>query len=212
MGLIRTERIGESIFWGIWDNSAVSSEEGLYAAYPMNTEEKIEYESLNHIFRKIEWLAGRLLIKQLSELAGIHFSGTFKDDQGKCHLKENPVYISISHCRKHVVALLSLEIPAGIDIEYPTAKFSSIGPRFMDNEELAWAGNDINKICMAWCAKEALFKLIGTKGMTIGQNFRIRPSTNKGLTGIFQFGEIRTEHFLLHFRHEEWHIMIALAN
>ena len=210
MALIRTEKIGDHIYWGIWDASNYDDVDTLLKIYPMTEAEKVEYNGLNHHFRKIEWLAGRLLLKKLIEEAGLNFNGTYKDTDGKCHLNENTAFVSLSHSRHMVAGLLSINQPVGIDIEFPHDKFTSIAKRFMNKEELAWTGNDISKITMAWTSKEAMYKQIGIKGMTIGQNFRIFSNTDNELKGRFEFGSVSQEHQLFHFKHDDWHIAISL--
>ena len=149
MALIRTEKIGEDIYWGIWDASNYKDVDMLLDIYPMTEAEKVEYEGLNHHFRKIEWLAGRLLLKKLIEQAEGKFCGTYKDENGKCHLNENSAFVSLSHSRHMVAGLVSLKQAVGIDIEFPHSKFTAIAQRFMDANELAWTGDDITKITMA---------------------------------------------------------------
>ena len=72
-------------------------------------------------------------------------------------------HISVSHCRDKVAVMLS-EYPCGIDIEQLTRDFSRISARYITSEERALCHSEEFE-AIAWCAKEALYKLAQTEGL-----------------------------------------------
>jgi 4'-phosphopantetheinyl transferase EntD len=63
----------------------------------------------------------------------------------------------------------------GIDIEQPTEKLLRIAPRVLSMEELENAGSDIRKHCVYWCAKEALYKVYGKRGLHFADQLLVEP-------------------------------------
>lgn len=143
--------------------------------------------------KKLEWLAGRILLKHLAESMGIHYEGIVKDQFGKPHLKNHLHQISLSHSYPFVAAQIHENKSVGIDIEQPTGKLLKIGSRVLDPIELKDAGTDIIKHCVYWCAKEALYKLYGKRGLLFTNHLKVDPFdlSEKGeLLGRVEFDEI----------------------
>jgi len=125
--------------------------------------------------KRLEWLAGRILLKQLTESSGLVYDGVIKDEFGKPFLKNHPHQISLSHSYPYVAAQIHPTISVGIDIEQPKEKLLRIGPRILDSSELENAGNDIVKHCIYWCAKEALYKINGKRGLLFTNHLHVNP-------------------------------------
>lgn len=84
-------------------------------------------------------------------------------------------YVSISHC-KHTLALFyHPHRPVGIDIEHEHPKVLRIRKKFMNNQELAFCGDDVVRCLVIWAAKEALFKKHGNETSFFAQNIAIAP-------------------------------------
>ena len=45
--------------------------------------------------------------------------------------------------------------------------------KYLSAKEICLLGNDLELLCVAWCCKEALYKLIGLKGLSLKENFNI---------------------------------------
>jgi 4'-phosphopantetheinyl transferase len=125
--------------------------------------------------KRLEWMAGRILIKTLVEKAGLVYKGLYKDEFGKPYLMDNAHQISLSHSYPHVAAQLDHLHSVGIDVEQPKEKLLKIAHRVLSQTEEADAGNNIQKNCVYWCAKEALYKIYGKRGLSFSEHLNVFP-------------------------------------
>jgi phosphopantetheinyl transferase len=109
------------------------------------------------------------------ENMGLHFQGITKDEFGKPFPIGCDYKLALSHSYPYVAALLDKNESVGIDLEQPKSKLVRIAPRVLDTEELTDAGDDLTKLCIYWCAKEALIKVYGKKDLTLAKNLKITP-------------------------------------
>lgn len=135
--------------------------------------------SIHHSKKRMEWFAGRVVVKTIMERLGLPFKGIVKDEFGKPFPKAYDYQLSLSHSYPYVGALLDREISVGIDLEQPKEKLLRVAPRVFHASELADAGSDIVKYCIYWCAKEALIKIHGKKDLTLAEHLIISPFTRK---------------------------------
>ena len=126
--------------------------------------------------KRLEWLGGRLLLRQLVEQAGLSYQGLLKDEFGKPSLDRNAHHISLSHSFPYVAAQIDFDF-VGIDLEQPKEKMIRIAHRVFNPEEERDAGKDLVKNCVYWCAKEALYKIHGSGGISFAKNLSIAPFT-----------------------------------
>ncbi len=124
--------------------------------------------------KRLEWLAGRLLLRHLVSSSGLIYHGIEKDAFGKPFLKNNTHHISLSHSYPYVAAQIHSSHPVGIDIEQPKEKLLRIAPRILDATELENAGDDITKHCVYWSAKEALYKIYGKRGLLFTHHLKLQ--------------------------------------
>ena len=127
-----------------------------------------QLEAYSNGLKRKEWLAARLLLKELCHILGIEYAGTRKDSNGKPFLQGHSIQISLSHSFPYVTVICDPINDVGIDIEQPKEKLYKIAPRFLDERELALCSNDLLAVCQFWCAKETLYKIYSRKGL----NFR----------------------------------------
>lgn len=125
--------------------------------------------------KRLEWIAGRLLLRHLAESSGFPYLGIRKDEYGKPFLKSSEQHISLSHSYPYVAAQIHPYHSVGIDIEQPKEKLLRIAPRILDPGELENAGNSIVKHCVYWCAKEALYKVYGKRGLLFTNHLKLKP-------------------------------------
>jgi 4'-phosphopantetheinyl transferase len=144
-----------------------------------NTKDRDLLLTFTHDQKKLEWVAGRLTLKYLTEEFGLEYHGIQKDAFGKPSLRGHKVEISLSHSYPYVAAILDSTMDVGIDLEQPKDKLIKIGPRFLNTTELKDAGNDLRKLCILWCAKEALYKIYSAKGLIFKENLFIHPFERK---------------------------------
>jgi len=143
--------------------------------------------------KRLEWLSGRILIRSLAKQQGIQYKGIIKDQFGKPFLKDSAHHISLSHSYPYVAAQIHPSHSVGIDIEQPKDKLLRIASRVLDAGELEDAGTDIVKHCIYWCAKEALYKIYGKRGLLFTNHLKVRPfqlQNNGELQGAIEFDNV----------------------
>ena len=142
MGLLIKKQIKKGTILGVWENK--ESLELLTLLYSEKKEENITNKK-----RKKEWLATRLLLKELSSECEI-----FYNKYGAPKLfKKN---ISISHTHKFTAVIIS-NSPVGIDIEKIDERALMAASKFIN---LNMHKNLTNESAtLIWSAKECLFKL-----------------------------------------------------
>ncbi|MDL2255030.1 4'-phosphopantetheinyl transferase superfamily protein [Parabacteroides sp. OttesenSCG-928-K15] len=156
--------------WEITENSEELIAQLANREYIYPFIEKIKTEK-----RRREWLAVRLLLKELlQEEATIAYHAN-----GAPYLPDHPYSISISHTDGFAAVVLHPEenTPAGIDIEYRGDRIQKIRERFLSEEE----NNAISllrtseHLLIYWCAKETLFKLIPEDEIDFREHLHIHP-------------------------------------
>lgn len=168
MPLVKMNEVGEDSAWALWVVRE-SEEELAYKAMASCPEEIISKQ------KRLEWLAGRALIKTLAEEMGLEYFGLRKDEYGKPFLKEHAHQISLSHSFPYVAAQIHPSISVGIDVEQPKDKLLKVASRVLSATELADAGTDIVKHCIYWCAKETMYKIYGKRGLHFENQLNIAP-------------------------------------
>jgi len=123
--------------------------------------------------RKREWLAIRVLIKELlGEEKEICYSSL-----GKPYLSDNSFHISISHTKGYAALILNKENEVAIDIERITAKVENIRKRFVNEEEESALSKSNEKVhlLLYWSAKESLFKWLSVENVDFKTHLHIQP-------------------------------------
>ena len=183
MPLVKSEMIGVGSAWGLWQ--ITETEEDLaYSAFESCPEDIVAPS------KRKEFLAGRALVKALVEKVGAEYSGIRKDEQGKPHLKDQAYEISLSHSSPYVAAQIHPNSAVGIDIEQPKEKLLRVASRVLSEPEEEDAGDNVVKHCVYWCAKEAMYKLYGKRGLHFNSQLNLDPFELKK-SGELQ-GYIRT--------------------
>ena len=124
--------------------------------------------------RRLEWLAGRLLLHHLS---GRETRGAcYKVEFGKPHLENSRYDISISHSRE-LAAVLAAPRRVGIDIQKLVGKIERLTHKFLRPNELASLSTTqrLEHLHVYWGAKEALYKAYGRRELDFRQHLLITP-------------------------------------
>ncbi|GAB4036079.1 4'-phosphopantetheinyl transferase family protein [Spirosoma gilvum] len=150
-------------------------EQTLRANLPLTVAEEIELDSVTHPAQRVEWLACRVAIQQLTKAQGLSYVGLQKDEFGKPHLIGSAWHISLSHTSGWAAAVLHRTRPVGIDIEPIREQFTRVVPRVLSTEEIAHAAGNPNRLAVYWCAKEALYKLYGKRQLTFREHLHVEP-------------------------------------
>lgn len=95
------------------------------------------------------------------------------------------LYISISHSLKQVAVALSSK-PVGIDTETLRPQLERVKRKFLSEEEQARFVT-IEDLLLAWCIKEAAYKIAGIEGLDFAHDIAIHTPqsvTVKGCDGV----------------------------
>lgn len=160
-----------------------------------------------HPNKQLEYLAVRCLLKELTIHFGIAYSGVYKDEHGKPFLNDSNCHISVSHTNKNVVCLINRHQACGIDIEKPRAQIERIKHKFLSAIELKTVGADINKMCLFWSTKEALYKLYGRKSLLFIENIQVDFGDEKTINGKITL-EGKTFNYQLIWEEVEEHFVV----
>ncbi|HTM66628.1 MAG TPA: 4'-phosphopantetheinyl transferase superfamily protein [Flavipsychrobacter sp.] len=113
--------------------------------------------------RRLEHLAGRFLLKHLKrEFPLLNIK---PDEHDKPRVDNNQFYFSISHSFPYVAAVVSPDVECGIDIQVWHARMQQLQHKFLTKKEQLFFQNDPQLITLAWCAKEAVYKWQGRRGV-----------------------------------------------
>jgi len=172
MPLIKIQQTGNQSAWALW---YISEREDEISSIVW---EKPEAPVI-HPAKRLEWMAGRLVLQQLTQHFGLEYQGIIKDEFGKPYLKNLPHHISLSHSFPYVAAQIDFHQEIGIDLEQPKSKLLRVAHRILDAGELNDAGTDLIKHCVYWCAKESMYKVYGKKGLFFSDHLHVEPFTLK---------------------------------
>lgn len=173
MPLLIQENLNNTASWALWHIS--EEEEELLRQLRLAKDEEKELAGLKLPQRRLEWLASRLLVKQLAREHQIPDAELVKDQWGKPLLARSSAYISLSHAYPYAAAILHEQQAVGIDIEKPRSQLLRIQHKFLSKDELLCANENPRKLCVYWAAKEALYKLYGKRELIFGEQILIHP-------------------------------------
>ena len=161
MPLIHKKYLSKNSFFGIWE--VKENEKELIALYPIDAAEIALLNSFTHSFRRIQFLASRLLLHLLLPNAKIKYDGN-----GKPWLHQNDFFISLSHSSSFVAIIIS-QYRCGIDIELIRPKIEKIAPKFLSEKELKESEGEFltERLHIYWCVKEAVYKVYGKKNVSL---------------------------------------------
>jgi phosphopantetheinyl transferase len=147
----------------VW-NIKESEEELLTQFKPTLT--KAELSTFKNNKRRLEWLASRIAYKKLCQQLDIPCNSILKDGNGRPYPSNKNHYISLSHCFPYAVAALSQHTPIGIDIQIPHIKLQFVQEKYLNKSEIEEIHQDLEKLCIYWCAKEAIYKAHHQNGLS----------------------------------------------
>ena len=148
------------------------SEEVLLCHNKLDTLAQRSYKVITHARKRSEWLAARLALRQLMDQVGHPYTTLHKDAWGQPHLINSPLHVSIAHCFPFVLVAVNRQ-PIGIDVQRICKQLQYVQAKFMRDDESAEHDHDIVQLCIYWCAKEAIYKAYGGKGLSLKNDIRI---------------------------------------
>jgi 4'-phosphopantetheinyl transferase len=155
---------------GVWQLTETVSD--LISNFSPEELENTDFQKYTHDKRKVEWLATRILLKQL---IGSDFAITY-NSAGKPFINHRQYkFLSISHSRDFVAIYLHQKFEVGIDIENENRNYAPIIKRFLSADEMTVVGINTQLQCLYWCAKETIFKLVPDEGVEFREQILISP-------------------------------------
>ena len=124
-------------------------------------------EGVHHPQKQREFLASRVLLRQVLERAGQGFAGLYKDAARKPFLKNTDAHISLTHSRLWVAVAWHPQWATGLDVEPVSPKLRAIAAKFLQPQELAHADGQLPRLARYWTAKEALYKPVSYTHLTL---------------------------------------------
>jgi phosphopantetheinyl transferase len=173
MPVILEKKYENNISLAVWQ--ITESHEELQAMLPSEILTDKELASISHPQKQVEFFCSRLVIRHLANSLDIKYFGIKKDEHGKPYLAGSKWQMSITHTSNYVAAVMHPSEALGVDMEKPSAKLQRIAHKFLSDSERAEAENEIEKLCIYWSAKEALYKLYGKRKVIFIENLFIFP-------------------------------------
>ena len=135
-------------------------------------------ESFSKGKRTLHWLATRVLLRYMLDTPD--YIECLTDKNGKPYLVDFPQRISLTHSFDYAAVMMSDHSEVGIDLELIKPKILRIADKFMKPEEMEFLGAmdeecRIRHLYACWCAKEAVYKLQGDRGVSFRENMTIEP-------------------------------------
>lgn len=127
-------------------------------------------EGITAMSRRAERLAWRGLFRKV---AGEECRVSYSKQGAPCIENSQYKYISVSHCADCVALLLS-DKPCGVDVERVERNFERVARKYISDAEREGLPVDSPlKMAAVWCAKEALYKMIGREGVDFLKDIEI---------------------------------------
>lgn len=193
-----------------------------------NEEELRSVEGISSHSRRAERLAWRILLRKSAErgtgvLAGTEKAAEKGGEKDTILIKYTPqgapvlargivigdshyTHISVSHCRDKVAVMLSLR-PCGIDIEQLARDFGRVSTRYITPDERALCQCEEFE-AVAWCAKEALYKLAQIEGLDFRRDIIIEAIDLAAGTIVGRAGELQSVTMQI-LRPDKEHVAVA---
>lgn len=193
MALVFTKKVAPGVSLGLWQ---IAEDEPFFREkMPLSADEDANLNQLKDELRRLEWLACRWLLHELTGHA--MRLPLAKDAFSKPFFPENAeLACSLSHSRGVVAALLVEAEPSavhrppsavGCDLQKIVPKMLALAPKFMRLEEAAFVQSQpeatrLDWLHFFWTAKESLYKAWGKKSLDFRAHIRVAagPDTAHG--------------------------------
>jgi 4'-phosphopantetheinyl transferase len=210
MGLFFTKNL-PNVRLGIWE--ITESTEVLYRQARLTPFEQDFYKQLKSPLRQKHWLSYRLILPHFMEKEAV--SGIAYDEFGKPYLENGAGQISVAHSGKYATLIISKTKRVGIDIEAIQPKIVKLTHKFLTKEEMEYkfTSRAIESLCVIWCAKEALYKLQGGRGLVFSEHIHINNFTFTGnghLTGYVIREHKRSQYHLFYESLDEYILVYTI--
>lgn len=162
MPLYKTITVNKDVSIAIW--KVEESEKQLSKGIVLTPHCQQRYDGMKSELHRRAFLS----VRHLLALFGYVDLDLVYNESGKPSLKDGN-FISITHSYNFTAVIISEADEVGIDIEMQRDKILRIAHKFTPLEEyrtLANAAAIVRKLTIVWGAKESLYKIYGTKGLS----------------------------------------------
>ena len=178
MPIIFSRNNGNESVVAVWKID--ESEDELLNFFPFTPEMKLALSKFRNSSRRLEWLASRALIYQITGcIPQVEYN-----ESGQPYIIDFDRNISITHTDGYA-AIATGKIQPGIDIERPSGRVLRVSERFVHLNEKKYISPDkaIDYYTLIWCAKETLFKTIAHQGVIFNEELEVLPFSieNEGM-------------------------------
>lgn len=173
MPVVFNKNIDEDTILAVWKIEETEAE--LLSGLQLKQHELDIISSLNNGKRLLHWLSTRVLLRTMLNTS--EYIDCQMDEHGKPYLPDLNYHISLSHSYDYASVIIGKTRKVGVDIELIKHKIKSIKHKFLSDIELAqkYVGDNIDGLYVCWCAKEAIYKWNGRKGLEFKQDIHIKP-------------------------------------
>jgi 4'-phosphopantetheinyl transferase len=173
MPVVFNKNIDDQTILSVWKIEETEPE--LLEGLQLKAHELDFISSLNSGKRLLHWLSTRLLLRTMLNTS--EYIDCRMDDHGKPYLVDINYEISLSHSFDYAAVMISKNRKVGVDIELVKDKIRKIKGKFLTNLELSQLKekDDTLALYICWCAKEAVYKWNGRKGLEFRKHIHIYP-------------------------------------
>ncbi|WP_129718370.1 4'-phosphopantetheinyl transferase superfamily protein [Pedobacter sp. SYP-B3415] len=173
MPIVYQQEIDAQTAIALWKIEETASE--LLSSLQLKPHELETVNSLGNSKRLIHWLSTRVLLRKM--LNTEEYIDCRMDEHGKPFLVNFDYHISLSHSYDYAAVMIGKDRKVGIDIELIKQKIVLIRKKFLNEHELMHlqVDTDVDALYACWCAKEAVYKWNGIKGLEFRKDMHISP-------------------------------------
>ena len=193
---------------GVWH--VTESEQELRDLTSIPTDELEEISFIKSESLRRQKLAVRALLDVMFE-EKVYLS---HHDNGKPYIENCATNISISHTEKYVAIILSDHEDVGIDVESLSRDFSAVEKKALSEDEKEDLEDDESRneqLAIYWCAKEAIYKLLGQHNMDFAEQIeleRFHPREDGELDATFVDKDGYEDEYELSYLTFDGHVMV----
>ena len=204
MPLFKTIKISENTYVFVWKITETFDE---------IRDVHLSKNSLNRLslMKSIPHQKGFLSIRHLLKHINLNDDNLFYNEFGKPFLK-NGQHISITHSYDFSAIVISNTI-VGIDIEKNREKIKIIKHRFTDFEQQNLSNDEfIKQLTFIWGAKEAMFKIHPSGGMSFKNDLVVQKFKSNKTKGFINTPELKQDCIVYFHQLEDYSLAIAVIN
>jgi len=143
--------------------------------------------------RELEKAGSQFLLKEMLKKEAFELNYTAVN---KPFLKGRTEHISISHSHDKLVIIINEKENTGIDIELIRDKILKIQHKFLNQNEVNFTKNNVEKLITVWAAKEAMYKVYGLKELDFKLNLFVEEFDGAVIFGKIDIGSFKKRYQL----------------